>query len=264
MKPGSEQAMKLGFLGTGALTTALVSGLRSRGVSHEIYLSPRSETTSAMLAARYPNIVRAQSNTSVTESSDLVFLAMRPTQVEAALEGVSFRKGQVVVSFVTGLSLQEIAILAPRSSVCRVLPLPTVEYGRGPIICYSTPHVVTDLFSQLGDVIPVDTEHELQALGCVSGFMSTYFELQQSLACWLEEQGVSRRNASVYVRSMFAGLANTAMHTPFEGQSELSARHETKGGLNERVRRHLREQGWFKEPTEPLERLQGLARSSLD
>jgi pyrroline-5-carboxylate reductase len=264
MKPGSEQAMRLGFIGTGALTTAVVAGLRRRGISHEIYLSPRSETASAMLAAHYPNIVRAQSNTSVAESSDLVFLAMRPTQVEAALEGVSFHAGQIVVSFVTGLSLQEVAVLAPHSSVCRVLPLPTIEYGRGPIICYSTQQVVTDLFSQLGDVIAVDTEDELQALGCVSGFMSTYFELQQSLARWLEDQGVSRPNASVYVRSMLSGLANTAMHTPIGDQSELSVRHETKGGLNERVRRHLREQGWFNEPIEALERLQGLTRSSLD
>jgi pyrroline-5-carboxylate reductase len=256
--------MRLGFIGTGALTTALVSGLRNRGISHEIYLSPRSEAASAMLAARYPNVVRAGSNACVAESSDLVFLAVRPTQVEAALEGVSFHDGQIVVSFVTGLSLEEVAMLAPHSSVCRVLPLPTVEYGAGPIVCCSTQQVVTDLFSQLGNVISVDTENELRAIGCVSGFMSTYFELQQSMACWLEEQGVSRANASVYVRSMLSGLANTAMHTPVGGQSELSVRHETKGGLNERVRRHLREQGWFDGPIEALERLQGLTRSSLD
>jgi pyrroline-5-carboxylate reductase len=94
--------------------------------------------------------------------------------------------------------------------------------------------------------------------------MSTYFELQHSLIRWLQSRGVGCPEASLYVRSMLAGLADTAMRTSEDGHAELAAHHETKGGLNERVRRHLLELGWFEQPTRAFETLQGLQRTDLD
>jgi pyrroline-5-carboxylate reductase len=107
------------------------------------------------------------------------------------------------------------------------------------------------------------SEQELRTLGCVSGFMSTYFELQQVLVRWLEDSDVPRSHASLYVRSMLAGLADTARRSPEELQGELPRHHETRGGLNERVRRHLRERRWFEEPARAFDVLKELSRSSL-
>ena len=128
--------MKLGFIGTGTITEAFVLGLQHKHAPHEILLSPRSETVSTALAARFANVTRLASNAEIAARSDIVFLAMRPAQLEEALDGISFRAGEIVVNFVAGLSMAELQVLAPASRVCRVLPLPMIARGAGPVVCY--------------------------------------------------------------------------------------------------------------------------------
>jgi pyrroline-5-carboxylate reductase len=209
-------------------------------------------------------VIRTPSNKAIVERSDVVFLAVRPAQVETALNGIDFRSDQMVVSFVTGLSLKELEALAPRSAVCRVLPLPLIEYGKGPIVCHPAHPAMIELFSPLGDLVCVDSEEELLAFGRTSAFMSTFFELQHSLIRWLESQGMARPQASLYVRSMLAGLADTALRSSVDDHANLASHHETKGGLNERVRRHLLELGWFEQPIQAFDLLQRLQRTDLD
>lgn len=49
--------MKLGFIGTGALTAAIVAGLKSvADNSVSVVLSPRNEEIAAGLAARYADV----------------------------------------------------------------------------------------------------------------------------------------------------------------------------------------------------------------
>ena len=51
--------MKLGFIGTGALTSAIVTGLKSvADNSVSVLLSPRNEAIAASLASRYPDVRR--------------------------------------------------------------------------------------------------------------------------------------------------------------------------------------------------------------
>ncbi len=254
---------RLGFIGVGTIASAFVAGLRHAGATDAIVLSPRSEATSRDLAERFSGVRRAASNAEVADASDIVFLAMRPAQVEEALEGVTFRAGQIVSSFVTGLSVPDLAAIAPLSTVARVLPLPMISKGRGPVICFPAVEALTALLSGMGDILVPQDEAQLRAMGGVSGFMSSFFELQQALADWLVMQGLSGRNANLYVRSMMAGLAETGRGTAFEDLEGLPAEHETKGGLNERVRHHLRERGWFGQPSLAFAGVQGIDRRKL-
>jgi pyrroline-5-carboxylate reductase len=94
--------------------------------------------------------------------------------------------------------------------------------------------------------------------------MSSFFELQRSLKEYLEDLSVTPAEASFYVRSMMAGLADTALRTPADRQDALPAEHETMGGLNERIRRTLQDRGWFNEPGSAFDRLTGIDRKSLE
>ena len=58
-------------------------------------------------------------------------------------------------------------------------------------------------------------------------------------------------DARGYVVSLLGMLADTAQHTPDASFGSLVAEHQTKGGLNERVRATLLEQGWFDVPRRP-------------
>jgi pyrroline-5-carboxylate reductase len=259
-----EQSVKLGFIGVGTITEAVVGGLQHSGVLHAIHLSPRSDETSRRLAAVHDNIFREESNAAVVDKSDLVVLAMRPDQLDGALPGLRFRPDQIVVSFVAAVSCAEIAALvAPAKAVCRVTPLPPVERGKGPILIYPAIDAVVGLFKGLGEVIVPADEAEMRALACASGFMSSYFELQNALASWLVGRDVDKDKASRYVRSMLSALSEVALDTPGAGTGGLPLAHETKGGLNERVRRLLTQEGWFADAGTALASLQTLQRNDL-
>ena len=55
--------MKLEFVGTGAITSAIVTGLNADGAGREtILVSPRNAETATALAAQYENVTVAASN----------------------------------------------------------------------------------------------------------------------------------------------------------------------------------------------------------
>ncbi|HEY0919469.1 NAD(P)-binding domain-containing protein [Devosia sp.] len=255
--------MRIGFIGTGTITRAVVEGLHHAGREQEILVSQRSESVSADLERRFAGVRRA-ANAEVAAGSDIVFLAMRPVQVEDALSGVRFKPGQLVISFVTGLSLADLAALAPEATVGRVLPPPAIARGEGPIICYPALPPVLQLLTGLGRLVVPASEAELLALGSVSGFMSSYFELHNALIDWLRQRGVSEDNATTYVAAMLHGLAGTAQAAGATELAGLPAEHETPGGLNQRVRQRLRERGWFQQPAECFAEILSLTRASLD
>lgn len=256
--------MKLGFIGSGTITEAVVGGLLRAGEPHAIRLSPRSDATSRRLAARHGNVSREESNAAVVDGSDVVVLAVRPDQLDEALVGLRFRPEQIVVSLIAAVSCAELAALvAPATRICRVTPLPPVERGKGPILIYPAIEAVVGLFEGLGDLILPADEAEMQALACASGFMSSYFELQNALTTWLVGRDVEAERASLYVRSMLSALSGIALETPGAETAGLPPAHETKGGLNERVRRLLTRQGWFDAAGGALASLQSLKRDDL-
>jgi len=254
--------MRIGFIGAGTITKAVIEGLERAGKGGDIVVSHRSEAVSTELARRFPRLRRA-TNAEVAASSDIVFLAVRPTQVEEALSGVSFGPQHTLVSFVSGLSVDELARIATRSKVGRVLPLPSIARGEGPILCYPAIDSVVALFEGLGDLIIPGSEAELRAMGSVSGFMSTYFELQNALIAWLVQSGVPADQASLYVRAILRGLSGTGYRTSDAELPGLPLEHETKGGLNQRVRQGLKDRGWFDQPAECFREILNLNRASL-
>ncbi len=240
---------RIGFVGAGTLTEAVVTGLQQTHAGRcRIHLSPRSEAISHQLAVKYANVERLESNAAVVDSSDVVMLAMRPQQLSSAVERLPFRSEQIVVSFVAGASLALVApLIAPASTLVRVNPLPPVRFRKGPILIYPGNPVVEDLFGGLGDLIVGSKESDLIAIGNASALMSTHYEMQNVIVTWLMSRNMSPSNASLYVRSLFAGLAEIGLDAHRSGTTLDPAHHETKGGLNERGRAYMHEVGWFDE-----------------
>lgn len=249
----------VGFIGTGGITAAVVSGLRLKGVHPAIHLSPRSEGISRTLSGRFPNVHRENSNAEVVAKSQLVALAMLPEQLHDALSGLSFRPEQTVVSFVATVPVTELRRLVAPAIVCRVTPLTTIERGRGPIVMIPGIPSVKALFEGLGDVLVAETEAEMMAFGCAAAVISTVFEFEHTVAQWLATAGVLPANASLYVRSMFSGVTSSALEKCEIGLNAMAAANETPGGLNERVRTALRDFGVFTRVEQVLTELASLS-----
>ena len=254
--------LRLGFVGTGAISEAIVRGMQlSGGDAYAFHLSPRSEERSRALAAAYPSVTREASNEAVVAASDVVFLGVRPQDI-AVLEGLPFREDQLVVTLLAGTPLARMrALAAPAARLVRVLPLPSIRHRRGPIIMTPADPLVEQLLAGLGDLIVLDKESDFAAIGSASGVMSSHFQLQATVIDWLQTKGLPPAQASLYIRSLFAGLGETGLAAARAGLSLEVEDFETPNGLNHRGRTYLRDHRWFELLTEALEAIDAHGRT---
>lgn len=242
--------MDIGFVGTGTISRAVIEGLQRLPTPPTIVVSPRSEAIATRLAERFANVRRAQSNADVARA-DIVFLGMRPAQLDDAMDGIRFGAHQILASMVAGLSLDAIKARWPEPRACRFIPLPGIARGMGPMATYPAIAEIVTLMRPLGDLFVVEDESRLH-FGGLNAFMSSYFELQRALIDAGRAAGLAEQDARAYVVSLLGMLVDTARHTPEAQFEQLVNEHQTKGGLNERVRATLLAQGWFDAPASAL------------
>lgn len=260
---GHDAAMTtIGFVGVGTISEAMVRAMAGiHGGADRILLSPRSAERSSRLAAEFNRCERADSNQQVIDSSDIVVLGMRPQQLDEALQDLNFREAQIVASLIAGTPPSGIApLVTPASRVCQLIPLPAIALRRGPLVVSPPIEEVLAVLDGLGEIITIEDETRIRVLSCASAFMSTYYEMQNSLIDWVAQQGIDPGTAARYIRAELDGLAAVGLATSEDQLGSLPAEHQTKGGLNERVRDQLLESGWFGELTEAIDSIYRGAR----
>jgi pyrroline-5-carboxylate reductase len=247
--------MTIGFIGTGAITAAIVTGLSSEGGTRpDIRLSPRNATTAAGLANRFGNVSVCVSNQEVVDSSDTLVLAVRPQVAEAVLSEIRFSSGQNVISLVAGFPMRRVAdLVAPAGKIWRAIPLPSVAQRRSPIAVYPAGGAAAELFGSLGTVFGVKAEEHFNAFSTGTSTLAAYFGFVGCVASWVAGKGVPEREAREYMARMFAGLADTSLEKSEQSFEDLATAHATPGGLNEQVMRDLTSHGVFNTLTEALD-----------
>jgi pyrroline-5-carboxylate reductase len=235
--------MTIGFIGTGTIAGAMVEGLSGLPSPPAILVSPRSEAVSKALAQRFANVRRVGSNAEAAEA-DIVVLGMRPAQLAEAMAGLRFTPQQIILSLVAGLSLAELEKLVPQARLARAVPMPGIVRRVGPVTLYPGLPQLVALLEPLGDLFVVPDEQRLN-MGGLSAFMSSYFELQARLVAIAAAGGTPPEDARRYVVSLLGMLADTAQRATAGDFERLVEEHQTKGGLNERVRARLLAEGWF-------------------
>ncbi len=247
--------MKLGFVGTGAITSAIVTGLSSDLVERcSILLSPRNPEIAADLASRFPNVSIASSNQDVLDQSEIVLLAIRPQIALAVISELHFRPDHHVVSVVPGLLFGRLSdLVSPAAKITRAVPLPSAANRRGPTAIYPPDPIVADLFATLGTAFEVGRENEFDALCTATATLASYFAFADAVASWLVGQGITQGKARDYIGKIFYGLGNTAIDAPERSFQSLAADHATRGGINEQLVAHLVSHGVFESVSEGLD-----------
>ena len=222
--------MRLGFVGTGTITRAIVTGLcTAPGAPEQIWVSPRNAQTAASLASTYPSVRVAAAN--------------------------------------QHLSLEQLATLvAPASSVTLAAPLPAVASHLGPTAIFPPDAATATLFARISAVVPVPLRSQFDALMSCTAQMSSYFALLQLCADFLSQQGVPEGVARQYVAALFHALGHTALTDTDHSFQQLSLEHQTRAGLNEQFAAELAAAGVFKAHATGLQhilrRIQGLKPAS--
>lgn len=232
-----DPPVRLGFVGTGTITEAIVTGLLSADTAPPtITVSPRSAATAARLAARSPAVRVAADNQGVVDAADLVFLAIRPDVAEEVVRALRFRPGQRVVSLVAATDHATLAgwIDAP-VPIVRAVPLPFVAERRGVTAIFPADAEVEALFADLGTAVACATLMDYDLLATASAVMGSYFGVMDHVVGWLKDKGLPETSARAYLAPLFVSLSGVAAAE--SGRSLEALRHEysTKGGLNEQM-----------------------------
>ena len=260
--------MRLGFVGTGTITRAIVTGLcTAPGAPEQIWVSPRNAQTAASLASTYPSVRVAAANQQLLDEVDTVILAVRPQVALEVLEPLVFQAHQRIVSLIASLSLEQLATLvAPASSVTLAAPLPAVASHLGPTAIFPPDAATATLFARISAVVPVPLRSQFDALMSCTAQMSSYFALLQLCADFLSQQGVPEGVARQYVAALFHALGHTALTDTDHSFQQLSLEHQTRGGLNEQFAAELAAAGVFQSHATGLQhilrRIQGLKPAS--
>lgn len=247
---------RLGFLGVGAIAEALLSGLMDSGFTGTVSLSPRNRKRSLDLAQRFHGVRVAVDNQAVVDQSQWIFLSVLPHQAAEVLGDLSFRDSHTLISLVAGLDRQLLLEwAAPVGSVFRIVPLPPIEFGSGPLPLFPPNPMIRGLFENCADVIEVADESQMAIFSAASGLMATHHELTSTVVRWMHDQGMDSESAVAYVSSIFQALGELESRTPASQIHGLADASSTAGGLNQQALGELRESGWFQQARQRLDRL---------
>lgn len=226
---------KLGFIGTGTITAAIVRGLKGSALRDwPVVLSPRSTALSAELASSLAGVTVATSNQQVVDQSDVVFLAFRPQDAEAVIRPLRFRPEQRIISLVAALDIDTLKSWTGMSAVARAIPLTFVETRAGVTPIMPPDATAAEIFRALGGCIEVADANAFDSYAAASALMGTYFGFIEAAQDWLVANGLKAEDAGLYLRNLFGSLSDVLREKPLS-LSELRAAHSTKGGLNEHV-----------------------------
>jgi pyrroline-5-carboxylate reductase len=173
--------MQLGFIGTGEITSSIVTGLSSSGVSaHSIWVSPRNSAIANGLAKRFHGISVASCNQEVLDHSETIVIAVRPSAAREVLSKLRFRPDHQVISIVSALSLRSLSeLVAPAVRIARAVPLPSTAKRMSPTAIYPPDPVAFELFAGVGTVFPVGRENEFDAICATTATIATYLGFRQ-------------------------------------------------------------------------------------
>lgn len=227
----------IGFVGTGAITEALVRGLLAEpAYTSSVHLSPRSADIAARLSDDFAAVSIAPHNQAVIDRSDVVFLAIRPQVAADVIKPLLFKDGQSVISIIAATERESlIDWIGTDVRLVQAIPLPFVADRQGVTALFPPDNEVAGLFDMLGTAVQCATRKEYDLLAAASALMSTFFGVMEFATDWLDKNGLERSKGQAYLGPLFESLAKRA-HGPDIGSFlELSTEFATKGGLNAQV-----------------------------
>ena len=234
----------IGFLGTGRIAEPMIRSLARRFPSCKIVVSERSRHISEKVSAL--ENVSVHSNQGVLDSSDTVFICLLAKVAREVLPELSFSTRHTAISVMADISNDEVsALINPASGPCVTIPLPFIEQGGCPLPVYPVSKKLETLFGEENHVITLSSENAVAPHFAATAILSTTMKQLDVVAQWLGNQSDDPQNAERYVANLISGYLNAL---PKDGAGRFKAAMEdlsTEGGLNNQLRQHIAESGYY-------------------
>lgn len=242
----------IGFVGAGKMGQAILQGLLAKGVSKEQLGAADSDAKTRSALKQSLGIFIAKDNAELARWADVLVLAVKPQQLDAALKGLTNQPSLPVmaISIAAGVSIERLEKALPGLAIVRVMPnLPaTVGCGfsvlaAGEQVSPSHLTLAETIFTAVGKTAVLEEKH-FDAITAVSGSGPAYvFTL---IKAWQEaavELGLPQDVARDAVAATLQGsleLLIQASDTP----AELISKVASKGGTTEAALKVLDKEGF--------------------
>ena len=240
--------MKLGFIGTGQISKAVINGIINSKINYsKIYISKRNTKISSNLKRKSKKILIFKNNQEIINRSDWVFLAVTPSVGNKILKNLKFKKKQTVISFISTIKMNELKkYIKVTSKIVRAIPLPPISLKKGPVPIFPPNNKVKLFFDQIGTTIEIKNEKSSLNFWATSSMMAPFYELLKTLSSWLISKGIKKNDAQKYITSLFVALSEDAMVNSKKDLKILVKNSQTPRGLNEQALNELRKLGFYK------------------
>ena len=224
-----------------------------------ILVSKRSESKSSALAAEFPDLVQVVENEEVLAGSDVVFIGLLPAVSREQLPRMPWggsSSTKLVISMMAAVDIGELRsnIDVPHTQLVRTVPLPCTARRTGPILVHPILQNCIDVLEIVGTPVACDKEEEMRPLVCLTGHISSFYQLMQTSEQFMLDHGVGAVAARTFVSAFYASMA-TATETNSHSLQEMAAEAATPGGINEQGLDILLDTEHFKNQTDSLEQV---------
>lgn len=231
----------VGVIGAGNMGTALIRGmLRSeQTVTGRIIASNRNSDKLRKLKANF-GIRTTRFNATVVETADIVLLAVKPQDMEAACKDIRemIRDDQVIISIAAGVTIKKLKkFLGENVKLIRAMPNTPALIDLGVTAVYSDPKVseieiqlAEEIFGAVGLTYRLAKESDMDPITAITGTGPAYiYDIIDTLSQAGKKMGLSAH----VIREMFAhtvvGAAKMVLLTE-EDPMDLWKKVASKGG----------------------------------
>lgn len=246
--------MKLGFIGTGKITSSVITGVCSSNIPFKkILVSPRNKIIAKKLSKKFKKVSIGKNNQDIINSCEWIFLGITPTVATKIIKDLKFKSNQTIVSFISTMTLPQLKkAVKVKAKIIRAIPLPPISLKKGPIPICPPNKKVKSFFDKLGTTVEIKNEKLSKNFWATSGMMAPFYELLSSMSDWLVKRGVKRESAQKYITSLFLALSQDAVVNSNKDLKFLVKESQTPKGLNEQGVVELRKAGFYKSSEKTL------------
>ena len=246
--------MKLGFIGTGKITSSVVTGICGSKIPYKnIILSPRNRSIAQKLKKKYRKVSIAKNNQEIVNSCNWIFLAVTPSVGQKIIKNLKFKSNQTIVSFISTMTVPQLKkAIKVKANIFRAIPLPPISLRKGPVPVFPPNKKIKNFFDKLGTTVEINNERLSKNFWSTSGMMAPFYELLSTMSNWLVKRGVKRDKAQKYITSLFVALSEDAVVNSKKDLKFLVKESQTPRGLNEQGVKELRKAGFYRSTEKTL------------
>jgi pyrroline-5-carboxylate reductase len=237
--------MKIAIIGTGNLGLSIAKGILNSNGATTMYLTKRNPEEIRDYE-KYGNLTVTSDNRTAVKNSDILILAVQPSQLESVLEDTKdlLTENHVVISTITGFSIAKMeAVIGSQWPIIRSMPNTAISVGRSmTCICSNQKgkqkiELAKAIFNRMGHSMEIP-ESQMQAATviCASG-IAFWMRLIRATTQGAIQLGFDAKEAQELAMHTCNGAASLLIASGSHPEAEIDKVTTPKGctiqGLNE-------------------------------